>query len=138
MAPCLEMSAASIRQASMAMSWVADEHDHALAYQHPRTAMPEPAVENGYLRAVDERRPEEFEGRDQRDQAEEADHFERVARSTQPGRQRVEDQKIGKGGRKPQRQHDQRAPFGEDGECRRGLPARRHEFSFSAHVAWLD
>ena len=139
MAPCLDVSAASMRHASMAMSCVADEKPTSTAKTaivprlrvgsvpatsqspsmispwhtsiHERRCPSQPSS-TGTLRAVDERRPEELEGRDERDQAEEADHFEREARGAQPGRQRVEDQEVGQAGRKPERHHDQRGPLG--------------------------
>ena len=68
------------------------QHDQTLAHEHPRPAMPEPAGQHGHPRAIDERRPEELERGNQRDQAEEADHFEREAGGAQPRRQRVEDE----------------------------------------------
>ena len=78
-----------MRQASIAMSWVAEQnptstaktatvreagrrigarhqpqskHDQALAHQHPGTAMAKPGGENRHARAVYQRRPEELEG----------------------------------------------------------------------------
>jgi hypothetical protein len=54
----------------------------------------------------------------QRDQAEEADHFEREACGAEPGRERVENQVIRQAGRKPQRDHDERRALHVDAERR--------------------
>src|SRR4029453_6033731 len=109
------------------------QHDHGLAHQHPRPAMPEPAGQYRDLRTIDERRPQELERGDQRDQAEEADHFERKTGSTQPGRQCVENKEIRETTSKSQGNHHQGGGRGEYAERRQdGAPPRRG-FGFAAH-----
>ena len=110
------------------------QHDEPLAHQHPRPAMTQPAGENGDWRPVDERRPEKLEGRDQCDQAEEADHFEGEAGRAQPGRQRVEDKKVGQSGREAERHHDQRGPLGVHAERRTDRAPARRGFGFHTHA----
>ena len=67
--------------------------------------------------------------RDQRDQAEEADHFEREPRGAEPRRQRVEDQEVRQPGREAQRDHDERGALGVHAKRTQvGAPGRLHVY----------
>ena len=116
---------ATSQSPSMIRPWQTSIHDR---------RCPSQRGQHGHPRAIDERRPEELERGDQRDQAEEADHFERKAGRTQPRRQRVEDQEVGQARRESERDHDQRGPLGEDAERRTDRAPARRRGCFTAHA----
>jgi hypothetical protein len=90
-------------------------------------AMTQPRRQQRHLRAVDERRPQELERRDERDQAKEADHFQGEARRAEPRGEGVEDEVVGQAGRKAERDHDERGALGvhAKGAQERALARRR-------------
>ena len=129
--PVGDSSVASMRNASSAMSCVADEkatssgedheppqvdlrvvvrhreqarHDPDLRQQHPRAPPAEPAREERERHAIDDRRPDELDRVGDADPAHEADRGQADAGLAQPRRQRREDQQEGQPGREAQEQ----------------------------------
>ncbi len=97
-----------------------------LSHQHPGPAVAQPRGQAGNGGAVDERRPEEFEGIGQGGQAEERDHFQREPGLPQPGGERVEDHEVGQARGEAQGQHHQDAAVKKQPErAERAAPGRR-------------
>ena len=86
--------------------------------------MAESAGQPRHARAVDERRPQELEGVDQRGQAEEPDDLERQAHVAEPRRQCVENEQAGQARGEAERHHHERRPLGVDGQRLARAPHR--------------